>query len=524
MHFRADTLSTTSIAISHPYVYTVSKDMTLIKWELAPPRPPSSTAQTPKKSAKKPPQIRRKPKKVVYVRGNKNNTGDSAYLGHTDQILTVAASADGKFVVTGGRDRRLIVWNAVDLKPLRVFTQHRDAVMGLAFRRGTNQLYSSAKDRTIKTWSLDELAYVETLFGHQDEVVDVAALAQERCVTVGARDRTARLWKVVDETQLVFRGGGGGSKTLDNEKKAKFKQSENGKSVTRGGAYAEGSIDRVALIDEDTFVTGSDNGNICLWNIHKKKPVFTVALAHGLDPPLPLDESFAERELAPDTKAPSPPQPRWITALATVPYSDLVLSGSWDGFVRAWRVSPDRRRIEAVGVVGAIHNSAGSENPTSDTMTNGLNGHMDVEMNGENKPQSNRESMRDDRKAAGDEAKPLIKGIINDLAVFDRSERNTNVLSQEDLLKPAGSKKAKRRKGKVGAVGSGEGVCIVAAVGSEHRLGRWKKVKGARNGAVVFEVPRKVLAQGDEVEAGVNGTADREEISGGKDGVERSML
>jgi len=80
--------------------------------------------------------------------------------------------------------------------PLRVYDKHRDAVTGLAFRRGSNQLYSSSKDRTIKIWSLDELAYIETLFGHQDEVVDVAALAQERLVSVGARDRTARYWKV----------------------------------------------------------------------------------------------------------------------------------------------------------------------------------------------------------------------------------------------------------------------------------------------------------------------------------------
>jgi len=33
----------------------------------------------------------------------------------------------------------------------------------------------------------------------------------------------------------------------------------------------EGSMDRVAMIDEETFVTGSDNGSIALWVIHKKK-------------------------------------------------------------------------------------------------------------------------------------------------------------------------------------------------------------------------------------------------------------
>ena len=224
--------------------------MTLIKWRILDPLPSSKiNSKGPRRRAGKGtgggPTLRRRPKQVAFVKGSKHKAHDTSYQGHVDQILAVAASQDGKFVVTGGKDHRLVVWNAADLAPLRVFTQHRDAVTGLAFRRGTNQLYSGSKDRTIKIWSLDELAYVETLFGHQDEVVDIAALAQERCVSVGARDRTARLWKVVEETQLVFRGGG--------EKKGK---------TSKG--YTEGSIDRVAIIDEETFITGSDNGFVDL--------------------------------------------------------------------------------------------------------------------------------------------------------------------------------------------------------------------------------------------------------------------
>lgn len=404
--------------------------MALIKWELCTP------ISTQGKATKKP-QIRKRPRQAAYAKGNKNKAHDNAYQGHVDQILTVAASSDGKFVVTGGRDRRIIVWDATDLKPLRVFTQHRDAVLGLAFRRGTNQLYSSAKDRTIKTWSLDELAYVETLFGHQDEVVDVAALAQERCISVGARDRTARLWKVVEETQLVFRGGGG-------EKKPK-----NPAAPT----YAEGSIDRVAMIDEEMFVTGSDNGSLSLWTLHKKKPIFTLPLAHGLDPPLRPDEASADQN--PDPVVPSPPQPRWITALATIPYSDVVLSGSWDGHVRAWKVSEDKRRIEALGAVGAPRDPA--------QVANGINGHdANIGHGKRNSP-----PIRSAEESSAEQ--PVIRGIINDLSVFERGERGK------------------------------DGICIVAAVGNEHRLGRWKKTKG-KNGAVVFEVGRLPPTASAEVE------------------------
>jgi len=428
--FRADTLTTTAIATCPPFAYTVSKDMTLVKWELCTPISPQG------KPTKSPHKIRKRPNQVAYVKGNNNKAHDNTYQGHVDQILTVAASADGKFVVTGGRDRRVIVWDATDLKPLRVFTQHRDAITGLAFRRGTNQLYSSAKDRTIKTWSLDELAYVETLFGHQDEVVDVAALAQERCISVGARDRTARLWKVVEETQLVFRGGGG-------EKKSK-----NATSIT----YAEGSMDRVAMIDEEMFVTGCDNGSLLLFTLHKKKPIFTVPLAHGLDPPLRPDEASADQN--PDPVVPSPPQPRWITALATIPYSDVILSGSWDGHVRAWKVSDDKRRIEPLGAVGVPREPA--------PVANGIDGHQ---TNGDHDA---RKGSPIQAAELGSTEQPVVRGVINDLSVFERGERGK------------------------------DGICIVAAVGTEHRLGRWKKMKG-KNGAVVFEVGRAPPAANIEV-------------------------
>ncbi|KAL8643830.1 MAG: hypothetical protein Q9226_008095 [Calogaya cf. arnoldii] len=411
--FRADTQTTTSVAVCPPYAYTVSKDITLIKWEI--PTPINSPPQKKKKATTKPPPpARRRPIKLLYTRGNKNETRNPKYQHHTASILTVAASSDGKYVATGGADKRLIIWSADDLKPLRIFTQHRDAVTSLAFRRGTNQLYSSSKDRTIKTWSLDELGYMETLFGHQDEVVDIAALSLERCVSVGARDRTARLWKVVEESQLVFRGGGTSEKRKMNTKETLV----NGETTSSRTFYAEGSIDRVAMIDEETFVTGSDNGSISLWSLHKKKPVFTVPLAHGLDPALKPEEASAEE--VPNPKVPGEPQPRWITALATVPYSDLILSGSWDGRVRGWKISEDKKRIEEVGVLG----------------------------------QTRIEDVREKEGKIQEEESISVRGVINDIEIFERGDRGK------------------------------DGLCVVVATGKEHRMGRWKTLQGKNGACV----------------------------------------
>ncbi|KAK3359340.1 WD40-repeat-containing domain protein [Lasiosphaeria hispida] len=416
--FQWNSGSVTSVAVCAPYAYTTTKDGQLTKWRLQD-LPKDQWPQTTKKKPKKPPAPpKRKPERICFSKADSKRVKDKSYQGHTGAIITVKASQDGKFVVTGGVDRRMVVHSAEDLKPLRAFNHHRDAVTGLAFRRGTNQLYSCSKDRTVKVWSLDELAYIETLFGHQDEILDIDALAQERCVSVGARDRTARYWKVPEESQLVFRGGGPG------EKKRKAL------------AVHEGSMDRVAMIDDEMFITGSDNGDVALWSIHRKKAVFVVPCAHGRDAPLKLSEVSAERN--PNPKVIPTPQPRAITALRTIPYADVALTGSWDGYVRVWRLSDDKKKLEALGVLGGVEASEGA--PMEGVVANGVAA-----------------DAAETQKAGNSD---LVKGIVNDIALFERGDRGR------------------------------DGLCVVVGTGKEMRLGRWKFVKDGRCGAMVFEVPK----------------------------------
>ncbi|KAJ9310451.1 hypothetical protein DTO217A2_230 [Paecilomyces variotii] len=472
--FRADTQTTTSIAVHPPYVYTVSKDKTLIKWELATPTPAGSSESDNANGAggRRPRPQRKKPKNIKYTRGLQKVAESEEQQGHTGNILAVAVSPSGKYVATGGADKKLIIWDAATLTPQKTFTHHRDAVSGLAFARHISsmssgeQLFSGSFDRTIKTWSLSASghAYVETLFGHQDHVTNLAAMTIDQCVSVGARDRTARLWKVIDETQLVFRGG------------------------SAKAQYQENNIDCVAVIPPNHFVTGSDSGSICLWSIHKKKPIYTIPLAHGLDPLPPLDELSPEvdKETAAQNSRFLRPTPRWITALTTLPGTDIVLSGSWDGWIRAWKISEDKKMIYPLGTVGggAITPSPSSQLQETLRFDSDM---MEVDQNNKHRELSEEA-----------ESEPLLKGVVNDIAVFERRPEHT---------KPG--QKPKKSKSKTGDKSAPEprGLCIVAALGKEPRFGRWKCFKNnnhdgpaseGRNGAVVFEVP---FAEGAPVES-----------------------
>ncbi|EAW10215.1 rRNA processing protein RRP9 [Aspergillus clavatus NRRL 1] len=462
--FRADTQSTTSIAVHPPYVYTVSKDKTLIKWELATPSQ-SSAAPSAATDGRPPRPQRKKPKQVKFARGLRKVAETGEEHGHTKAVLSVAVSPSGKFVATGGEDRKLIIWDAATLTPMKTFTQHRDAVSGLAFVRHIStmnsgeQLFTGSYDRTIKTWSLSSAghAYVETLFGHQDNVSSVAAMTIDQCISVGARDRTARLWKVAEESQLVFRGG------------------------SQKHAYQDNTIDCVAPLPPSHFVTGSDSGALSLWSIHKKKPLHTIQCAHGLDPLPPLDElsSEVDPQLAGTNTRFMRQMPRWITALATVPGTDVVLSGSWDGFIRAWKISEDKKTILPLGPIGV--GKLGSAAP--DTPSRQLKQTLEFDADGMSVDEPQKDQSKD---AASEEVEPLVKGVINDIAVFERRAETKKPGQIPSESKSKSSEPEPR------------GLCIVAAVGKEHRFGRWKcftsnfhqgSAPDGRNGAVVFEVP-----------------------------------
>lgn len=92
----------------------------------------------------------------------------------------------------------------------------------------THELYSGSDDRTIKIWNTDDMNYIDTLYGHQSEVMGLDSLVRERAISCG-RDTSVRIWKILEETQLLFKGH-------------------------------TSSIDCVNFITEDSFVSGSDDG------------------------------------------------------------------------------------------------------------------------------------------------------------------------------------------------------------------------------------------------------------------------
>lgn len=285
LYLKGHKLPVTCATVSHDgkYVYSGSKDCSIIKW------------------------CAKAGKKLHTIPGGKKGAEDS-HVGHTAHVLSLAISSDGKFLASGCQNKIINVWDPDTMERLHVFKGHRGAVTGLVFRFGTHELFSSSADRSIKIWNLDEMAYVETLFGHQDTVTDIDSYTRERALSCGGRDNTLRIWKVIEESQLIYQSH-------------------------------SCSVDCVAMINEQHFVSGGDDGSLSLWTAMKKKPTCILRRAHGTENP-DLDIPF------------------WITSVAALRCTDLVASGSWNGEIKLWSCGDEHKSLQpvcAIPVLGFVN-------------------------------------------------------------------------------------------------------------------------------------------------------------------------
>lgn len=117
--------------------------------------------------------------------------------GHKCEATSVNVSRDGKTVVSGGADGRILCWDANTGQCLRVLEGHTDEVEGLSISLDGRWLLSASHDHTIRFWDLRAGECLRVLQGHSSWVCSVWFSGDSRYAVSGGEDNTVRVWDLL---------------------------------------------------------------------------------------------------------------------------------------------------------------------------------------------------------------------------------------------------------------------------------------------------------------------------------------
>jgi WD40 repeat protein/serine/threonine protein kinase len=239
--------------------------------------------------------------------------------GHTDQVLTLAMSADGARAFSAGMDQSVRVWDLAKRQAATVLAGHEGAVTAVAASRDGRLAVSGSWDRTVRVWDLGTGRARRTLEGHEEYVTGVDISPDGMRAVSGSWDQTVRLWRLGSGAPSVLSGHTSNVSAVAFGPDGRFVVSGGWDSTVRAwdvesGQAAclfeghEGNVTAVAVSPNGRQVaSGGQDAAVRLWDLRSRRCLLVL--------------SGHEAE---------------VTALAFTPDGRYVASSSRDQSVRVW--------------------------------------------------------------------------------------------------------------------------------------------------------------------------------------------
>jgi hypothetical protein len=122
-------------------------------------------------------------------------------IEHGMYVHAVAYSPDCQLIATGSNDEtgELRLWNAETRALVKTFNGHTDAVLSVAFSRDGKRLLSGSYDNTARLWDVDSGEQLRVFKGHTFWVWSAAFSPDESHIVTASQDGTAIIWSVASE-------------------------------------------------------------------------------------------------------------------------------------------------------------------------------------------------------------------------------------------------------------------------------------------------------------------------------------
>jgi WD40 repeat protein len=279
-------------------------------------------------------------RRAAFVSGRESRIADlpsgkvRRRLRHPGAITSLAFSADGRRVVTGGRDGLARIWSSSG-RLLRELKGHGGQILDVAFSPLGTEVATASTDGTARVWNAATGELEAPLFGHTDFVRTVDFSPDGLSVVTASDDGTARSWALTGRRLATFAGHS--ARVLD----ARF--------------MAEGRL--VATVSEDGTVRVWDTGvapDLTRTSLAPPPRPETIATQPGGDVVAKADGSAIRLVRAHGPSSTLAGHRLKVTSVAFSPDGTRLVSASRDSDVILWDVATGHALRRLRGHFGAV--------------------------------------------------------------------------------------------------------------------------------------------------------------------------
>jgi WD40 repeat protein len=154
---------------------------------------------------------------AIFAQGPPQPAGEiRRFLGHTQQVNSVAFVADAKRIVSSSIDSSVRLWDTATGKEIRRHVDHSEIVWRVVVSPDGNRVLSggggtydtkvdrfkSGKDNIVRLWTSDSLKELQRFKGHTDSVRGLAFSLDGKQALSASLDGTIRFWEMDSGKQL----------------------------------------------------------------------------------------------------------------------------------------------------------------------------------------------------------------------------------------------------------------------------------------------------------------------------------
>jgi len=216
--------------------------------------------------------------------------------GHLGAVISTSFSPNGKYLVTGGRDKTAKLWEVATGREMRTFQGHTGTVQALCFSPDGNKIATGSTDNNIKIWEVATGKLLKTIKG-ENRITSIAYTNDAKYIVFGGYSRTVKIYdltanEIIKEIKVKPNSATGTGISIvlsknnknilisEDNRKAILVNFKSGKiirtynSVEKGSCGGCGTFATYSL-DEKQIIMASNSGPIVLFNTKSGKIVKT---------------------------------------------------------------------------------------------------------------------------------------------------------------------------------------------------------------------------------------------------------